>query len=139
MPSHPSTTQILKRLVPEPLKLYLDQMFRLDVATALRAKGYDVVRAFETGQARADDRQILQKAISEHRILATLDENFGDWTILPLSQHPGVIRLKVNPTTSEKVIGLLLPFLSLHTSDQFKDHLVILSPKRAKWILTASG
>ena len=65
MPRHPSTTQSLKRLVPEPLKLYLDQMFRLDVAEALRTEGYDVVRASEIGQARADDRQILQKAISE--------------------------------------------------------------------------
>ena len=137
MPSHPSTTQSLKRLVPEPLKLYLDQMFRLDVAEALRTEGYDVVRASETGQARADDRQILQKAISEDRILVTLDENFGDWTILPLSQHPGVIRLKVNPVTSEKIIALLLPFLRLHTSDQFKNHLVILSAKRAKWVFTA--
>ena len=137
MPRHPSTTQSLKRLVPEPLKLYLDQMFRLDVAEALRTEGYDVVRASETGQARADDRQILQKAISEDRILVTLDENFGDWTILPLSQHPGVIRLKVSPVTSETIIALLLPFLRLHTSDQFKNHLVILSAKRAKWVFTA--
>ena len=137
MPRHPSTTQSLKRLVPDPFKLYLDQMFRLDVAEALRTEGYDVVRASETGQARADDRQILQKAISEDRILVTLDENFGDWTILPLSQHPGVIRLKVNPVTSEKIIALLLPFLRLHTSDQFKNHLVILSAKRAKWVFTA--
>lgn len=113
-------------------------MFRLDVAQALRGQGHDVVRASETGQARADDREILQKAISDDRVLVTLDEHFGDWVVLPLSQHPGVLRLKVNPTTSEKVIELLLPFLRLHTAEQFKDHLVILSPRRAKWVYTAS-
>jgi predicted nuclease of predicted toxin-antitoxin system len=113
-------------------------MFRLDVAQTLRGQGHDVVRASETGQARADDQEILKKAISEDRILITLDEHFGDWVVLPLSQHPGVIRLKVNPTTSAKVIELLLPFLSLHTKDKFKDHLVILSSNRAKWIYTAS-
>jgi len=123
-------------LVPEPLKLYLDQMFRLDVARALHNEGHDVVRASEIGQARADDEQILQKAISENRILVTLDEHFGDWVILPLSQHPGVIRLKVNPTTSKVVIELLLPFLRIHSSEQFKDHLVILSLKRSKWVHT---
>lgn len=123
--------------MPETYRLYLDQMFSVDVAQALREQGYDVIRASETGQARADDQQILQKAISENRILITLDEHFGDWVILPLSQHPGVIRIKVHPTTSEKVINLLLPFLRMHTHDQFKDHLVILSEKRAKWILTA--
>jgi predicted nuclease of predicted toxin-antitoxin system len=85
--------------MPDPYKLFLDQMFGLDVAQALRDQGYDVLRASETGDARADDQQILQKAISENRILITLDEHFGDWVILPLSQHPGVIRVKVDPTT----------------------------------------
>ncbi len=94
-----------------PLKLYLDQMFQVDVTQALREQGYDVLRASETGQARADDHLILEKAISEKRILITLDEHFGDWVVLPLSSHPGVIRVKVNPTTSEKVIKLLLHFL----------------------------
>lgn len=119
------------------LKLYLDQMFQVDVAHALHEQGYDVLRASETGQARVDDYQILEKAISENRILITLDEHFGDWVVLPLSSHPGVIRIKVNPTTSGKVIKLLSYFLRNHTSEQFKDHLVILSEKCAKWILTA--
>ena len=121
----------------EPYKLYLDQMFGLDVAQALRDQGYDVLRASETGNARADDQQILQEAIFENRILITLDEHFGDWVILPLNRHPGVIRLKVDPTASENVLNLLLPFLRLHTAHQFKDYLVIISEKRAKWIHTA--
>ena len=112
-------------------------MFPVDVAQALREQGYDVVRAAETGQARADDYQILEKVISEKRILITLDEHFGDWVVLPLSSHPGVIRIKVNPTTSEKVIKLLSHFLRNHAAEQFKNHLVILSEKYAKWILTA--
>jgi len=86
----------------EPLKLYMDQMFRRDVAQALLGEGHDVMRASEVGQARADDHEILQKAITENRILITLDEHFGDWVILPLSKHPGVIRLKVNPTNLKK-------------------------------------
>ena len=118
-------------------KIYLDQMLRLEVAQALKDEGHDVLRASEVGQARADDYQILQKAIVENRILVTLDEHFGDWVILPLSKHSGVIRLKINPTTSKNAINLLLPFLRLYSSDQFKNYLVILSPKRSKWVYTA--
>jgi predicted nuclease of predicted toxin-antitoxin system len=92
--------------VGETLKLYLDQMIPAEVAPQLRDQGYDVLRASETGQDRADDQQILQKTISEDRILLTLDEHFGDWVILPLSRHPGVIRLKVTPTTSRKILNL---------------------------------
>jgi len=121
----------------EEYKLYLDQMFRVDVAQALREEGYDVLRASEIEQSRYDDQQILQRAIIENRLLVTLDEHFGDWVILPLSRHPGVIRIKVHPTTSEKVLNLLLPFLRMYTQEQFKDHLVILSEKRSKWIGTA--
>ena len=123
--------------MPEPFKLYLDQMLRLDVAQALRNEGHDVMRAAEVGQARADDDEILEKAIAENRILITLDEHFGDWVILPLSKHPGVIRLKINPTTSENAVKLLLPFLRVHSSGQFENLLVIVSPKRSKWIRTA--
>ena len=122
--------------MPESLKLYLDQMFQMEVAQVLREQGYDVIRASETGQERADDLQILNKAISESRILITLDEHFGDWVILPLSRHPGVIRLKVLPTTSENVLKILVPFLSLYSQEQFRNYLVILSEKRAKWIRT---
>ena len=83
----------------EEYKFFLDQMFRVDVAQALREEGCDVLRASETQQNRADDQQILRRAVTENRILVTLDEHFGDWVILPLSQHPGVIRVKVHPTT----------------------------------------
>lgn len=123
--------------MPDPFKLYLDQMIRVDVADALRAAGHDFVRVSEVGQSRADDEQILQTAIAENTILVTLDEHFGDWVILPFRRHPGVIRLKVNPTTSRDIIDLLSPFLRLHTPDELKNHLVILSPKRSKWVQTA--
>ena len=122
--------------MPDGLRLYLDQMFRVDVAQSLNRAGYDVIRASEVGQARADDREILEKAISENRTLITLDEHFGDWVVLPLRKHPGVIRLKVHPTTSSNVLSLLLPFLRSQPPNLFKDHLIILSSKRVKWILT---
>ena len=137
MPEHLLITQRSEQPMPELLKLYLDQMLRLDVAQALRGEGHDVIRASEVGQARADDYEILQKAIADTRILVTLDEHFGDWVVLPLSKHPGVIRLKVNPATSQNAIKLLLPFLRLHSSGKYKNHLVILSTKRAKWVHTA--
>ena len=119
------------------MKLYLDQMFKIYVADALRSEGHDVIRASDVGQARAEDNEILAKAISEDRILVTLDEHFGDWTILPLNNHSGVIRLKINPTTSKKASDLLLPFLRLYSEAQFRNRLVILSEKRVKWITTA--
>ena len=114
MPGPLLITQRLEQLMPEPFNLYLDQMLRLDVARALRNEGHDVMRASEVGQARADDNEILEKAIAENRILVTLDEHFGDWVILPLRKHSGVIRLKINPTTSKNANQRYLKFRVPH-------------------------
>ncbi len=95
------------------------------------------MRASEAGQSRADDTQILRKAIDEKRVLVTLDGHFGDWVVLPLGRHTGVIRLKVNPTTTRNVLDLLVPLLQSHPAEEFEDQLVIVSAKRTKWIHTA--
>lgn len=120
----------------DSFRIYLDQMFNEEVARALRKANHYVLRASEIGQARANDEQILQKAITKNLILVTLDEHFGDWIVLPLSRHPGVVRIKVHPTTSKRIIEMLLPFLRKHKPNQLKDHLVILSQKHEKWIFT---
>jgi len=122
--------------MPEPFRLFLDQCLRVEVAEALRNVGYDVVRMSDVGQARADDSEILQLAKSDRRILITLDEHFGNWVVLPLKEHYGVIRLKISPTTFTNAINLLIPFLKDHKQEQFGNHLVILSFKRARWIYT---
>lgn len=119
------------------MRLYLDQMLRVDLAELLRSAGHDVLRATEAGQSTADDAQILNRAIDDGRILVTLDEHFGDWAVLPLDKHPGVIRLKIHPTTTSKAAKLLLPFLQSHKQEEFQDHLVILSRVAERWIKTS--
>ena len=118
------------------MRLYLDQMFRIDLATRLRSKGHDVLRAAEAGQATVDDAEILQLAIDEDRTLITLDEHFGDWAVLPLDKHPGVVRLKIHPTTTEGAARLFLPFLETHDQEELRNHLVILTRTSERWIKT---
>jgi hypothetical protein len=65
-----------------------------------------------------------------------MDEHFGHWAILPLSEHPGVIRVKAHPTTTANVAGLLTPFLASHNQEEIRHHLVILSSRAERWIRT---
>jgi predicted nuclease of predicted toxin-antitoxin system len=118
------------------MRLYLDQMFRAALVGMLRDAGHDVIRAADVGQARADDEAILSRVCHEGRILVTLDEHFGDWTILPLSKHPGVIRVKIHPSTTRNAAALLLPFLAGRRHEDFVDSLVIVSKRRIRWIKT---
>ena len=113
-------------------------MLRQDFAELLRESGHNVLRAEDMGQTRADDAEILQVACIQGRTLITLDAHFGDWAVLPLSRHPGVIRLKMHPPTVTDLADVLLPFLKKHDQEQFRDHLVILTATRERWISTHS-
>lgn len=121
------------------MRLLLDQMLREELAEQLRAAGHDAVRVSERGMARADDAQILARAIQEERILVTVDGDFGDWVTLPLSEHLGVIRVRVHPTTSANVARLLLPLVRQRTPDEFRNHLVIVSESRTRWVRTSAS
>jgi predicted nuclease of predicted toxin-antitoxin system len=120
------------------VRLYRDQMLRAEVADLLRGQGHDVLRATDVDQARADDALILDRAAREQRILVTLDQHFGDWVVLPLAEHCGVIRVKAHPPTVANVVAVLQPLLANRTAADFANHLVIASTRRARWIHTAN-
>jgi predicted nuclease of predicted toxin-antitoxin system len=106
------------------------------LALLLSEAGHDVVRASEIGQARADDALILERATREERTLVTLDSHFGDWVVLPLSEHFGVIRVKTHPTLTENVAAILIPLLANHRQPDFCNRLVVASARRIRWIQT---
>ena len=118
------------------LRLLLDQMIDAVAAKTVSKQGHDVVRLADLGMAKADDDEVLARAIAEQRILVTLDEDFGDWAILPLSEHPGVIRLKVDPTTTANILDLLCPFLEQHKTRDFTNRLVIVRSTGVRWVPT---
>ncbi len=113
----------------------LDQMFDRHVLAELRGQGFDVVSVSEIGISTADDAEIMQWDIEHDRIVITLDEHFGDWSVLPLTNNPGVIRLKINPATTEYTLSLLA-FLKHHSDNDFSKYLVIVRPTGIRWIKT---
>ena len=119
------------------MRLFLDQMFHLDLAALLRAEGHAVIHASEISQSRADDAQILELATRADSVLVTRDGDFGDWAVLPLREHPGVIRIETKPTTTEEAVSLLVPFLASARQEEFRNYLVIVSRSRVRRIRTA--
>jgi predicted nuclease of predicted toxin-antitoxin system len=59
------------------MRFRANENFPLDAVTALRTAGHDVawVRADAPGST---DRQVLDRAIAEERVLLTLDKDFGE-------------------------------------------------------------
>jgi len=119
------------------VRLLFDQMIDADAAGEVRLMGFDVVRVADFSMSTANDDEVLSLAIHENRVLVTLDEHFGDWTFLKLESHPGVIRVKAHPTTTKRVLSVLVPFLRIHGERDFSNHLVVMGKARVRWIRTS--
>jgi predicted nuclease of predicted toxin-antitoxin system len=50
------------------MRLFLDQMFQVELAGLLRGSGHDVVRAADVGLSRAGDAEILTQTIADKRV-----------------------------------------------------------------------
>ena len=119
------------------MRLFLDQMIDRSVAEVLTKRAYDVECAAEVGMARVDDLEILAYCTKHDRVLVTLDEHFGDWTVAKLTEHPGVIRIKVRPTSTQNIRNTLIPFFDRYAERDLRNILVIVKPTGIRWIRTA--
>ncbi|MGI9088816.1 MAG: DUF5615 family PIN-like protein [Chthoniobacterales bacterium] len=119
------------------MRVFLDQMFHLELAEILRDEGHDVATAGAAMKSRADDAEILALAGGESRVLITRDGDFGDWAVLPLRAHAGVIRVETKPTTTGEAAALLVPFLASASAEELRNYLVIISRSRIRRIRTA--
>jgi predicted nuclease of predicted toxin-antitoxin system len=78
----------------------------------LRQNGHDVVAVIEV-MAGANDRQVMEKAHDESRIILTFDRDYGELVFrhkLPLPA--GVVYLRFAPLTPEEPAEYILNLLS---------------------------
>ena len=75
------------------MKFLVDVCAGLQVAEFLRSKGIDVLEAYKI-DPHLSDVNILRLAMSENRIVITIDKDFGDLVFNQGYDHCGVIRLE---------------------------------------------
>ncbi len=74
------------------MKFLLDRCAGRRLADWLRTQGHDVVESREHGPDPGDGR-LLEWALSEARILVTIDTDFGTLLFLENMPHSGLVRL----------------------------------------------
>src|SRR5207253_1588140 len=74
------------------MRVLLDSCVSGKAAQTIRGAGHDVTWA---GDWLSDpgDEQILERAVSESRVLVTIDKDFGELVIVQGHVHVGLIRL----------------------------------------------
>lgn len=107
------------------MRLFADECVYSVTIKTLRAWGHDVETAQEAGLSGHNDNELLQYAISQNRILISIDMDFSNALRFVPSSHTGIIILKIRPSTIDNVHQVLKQFLDQNTEDEVHHSLVI--------------
>ena len=89
------------------MRLLFDQGLPRSAAEILRNKGWDIQHTGEVGLSRATDRQILEYARNERRIVITLDSDFHAILAVENLDSPSVVRIRKEGLKAPELVKLI--------------------------------
>ena len=75
-------------------RLLLDQGLPREAAEILRARGWDALHVGEIDMGTTSDGLILERALTDQRVVVTLDSDFHALIAVAGSREPSVIRIR---------------------------------------------
>jgi predicted nuclease of predicted toxin-antitoxin system len=94
------------------MKLLLDQGLPLSAAKLLCDAGIDTIHVGEIDLSAAEDREIIQRAREDNRVVVTLDADFHTLLALDEAVSPSVIRIRIERLRAQALTELLLRIIS---------------------------
>ena len=117
---------------PVGLRFLADESCDFAVVRALRAEGYEVYAVSEVMQ-RSDDRQLIEQASQEQRILLTEDKDFGWLVFVSQANSAGVILIRF-PATARATLAAAICRLVRDHSDSLPGAFVVAQPGHIRLI-----
>lgn len=109
------------------MKFLADQDVYAVTIAFLSGLGHDVARAAVVGLAQAEDAELLRVAREQKRILVTRVRDFGALVFVQ-GGGPGVIYLRIMPSTQNAVHAELERVLTLHSEQELQSSFVVIEP-----------
>ncbi len=117
------------------MKFLVDRCAGYRLAEWLRQAGHDVVEARERSPDPGD-QTLLAWAVSEDRILVTIDTDFGDLVFAHSLAHCGLVRLPDVP--AEQRIALMERVLTSYPHELEAESIITIRGKRIRISRTGS-
>lgn len=115
---------------PGPLRFLADESCDFAVVRALRAAGYDVIAITEQA-AGTPDREVIQLALDEERVLLTEDKDFGQLVFAAFAGSRGVMLIRF-PSESRSQLPATVVRVVENYSAQLSRAYITLSPGRVR-------
>jgi len=99
------------------MRFLVDMPLSPRLAAWLNKRGHDAVHACSLGLKRADDRELLNQAAAEARVVITADTDFPHLLALSHETAPGIILFRGGDYTQqqmEELLGRVLDRLPEH-------------------------
>jgi predicted nuclease of predicted toxin-antitoxin system len=101
-------------------------------AEHLVAAGHDAVHASRRELARATDKEILEVARQEERVVVTADLDYPRLPALHKASRPGVILFRGGSYSDDEMLGLLDRVLVQSTPEQLEGSITIVDRSRIR-------
>jgi predicted nuclease of predicted toxin-antitoxin system len=112
------------------MRFLADECCDFAVVGALRANGHDVLAVSEF-QQRSVDKELVELAMAENRILLTEDKDFGWLVFAARMDSPGVILIRFPASARRSLAEAVLKLVSEYAS-QLVGAFVVLRPGVAR-------
>ncbi len=113
------------------MRFLVDECSGPALAQWLRGQGHDVFSVYEEARGM-DDRDVVQKAFAENRILITNDKDFGERIYRERYPHRGVVLMRLDDERAAVKISTIRQLLAAY-ANQISEHYVVVSEERIRF------
>jgi len=104
-----------------------DENISKSLVKVLREKSHDIKDIKEEKLFGTPDREIVNIAKAEDRIILTHDKDFSNILVFPLQSHNGIILIRYKDLSPRNVIEKFTPLLDSKIKNKLKKYLVIVT------------
>jgi len=114
------------------MRFLVDMPVSPRVAAWLTEEGHDAVHAVDLGLGGAADREILDRAVQEERIVVTADTDFPQ-LLLSRASTPGVILFRGGEYSAAEMVDLLRKVLDTASADDLSACICVVDRHRIRY------
>jgi predicted nuclease of predicted toxin-antitoxin system len=114
-------------------RFLVDEDLPRSLGRGLRAEGFDAQDVRDIGLRGKTDREVLQHAVAENRILVTADLGFANLLAVPLGTHSGILVVRLpNELAVGTVNTVVLNAVRTLADEELRGSLMIVEPTRIR-------